>query len=92
MSRSHGALPGTTGLPPLDSLLEGAGLLCDALSAHPRVDAEAGQTVAWSWRQELVGDAIRRSGDRWPMRVAAMSKRRDRHALKFFLQVKRKKW
>ena len=59
LSATHGALPGTTGAPPLDRLLDGMGLLplTDALSAHPRHDA-AGVVVAWAWRQELVGDAI----------------------------------
>lgn len=60
LSATHGALPGTTGAPPLDRLLDVSGLLplTDAVSAHPRRDAAAGVVVAWAWRQELVGDAI----------------------------------
>jgi len=60
ISPAHGALPGTIGLEAIDRVLDGLGLLTDALSAHPRVDAHAHAqcTVAWSWRQELLGDAI----------------------------------
>lgn len=58
VSRTHGALPGTTGLPAVDGILDALGLLCDAVSAHPRRDAAAHSTVAWTWRQELLGDAI----------------------------------
>ena len=60
LSRTHGALPGTTRVRWLDRWLDRAGLLplCDAVSAHPRRDAAARSTVAWSWRQTLVGDDI----------------------------------
>ena len=54
----HGALPGTTGLSWLDGVLDRAGFLCDAFAAHPRRDSAARCTVAWSWRQELLGDSI----------------------------------
>jgi hypothetical protein len=55
-SQGHGALPGTSTLRWLDEALEAAGLLTDACSAHPREDAhERRATVAWSWRQRLVG-------------------------------------
>ena len=57
LSAGHGALPGTTGLEPVDRFLESVGLLTDACSAHPREDAhDRKSTVAWSWRQRLVGD------------------------------------
>lgn len=57
LSSSHGALPGTVGVAAVDRLLEAAGLLTDACSAHPREDARDRQnTVAWSWRQRLVGE------------------------------------
>ena len=57
LSGSHGALPGTTSIPWLDSALESIGLLTDACSAHPREDDYSKQcTIAWSWRQRLVGD------------------------------------
>jgi all-trans-8'-apo-beta-carotenal 15,15'-oxygenase len=56
LSASHGALPGTTSVRWLDEALEAAGLLTDACSAHPREDAaDRRATIAWSWRQRLVG-------------------------------------
>ena len=57
LSTAHGALPATTGVPWVDRLLERVGLLTDACSAHPREDdVSRGTTVAWSWRQRLVGE------------------------------------
>ena len=56
LAAGHGALPGTTGMEPVDRLLESVGLLTDACSAHPREDADRKTTVAWSWRQRLVGE------------------------------------
>ena len=60
LSRQHGALPATTRVAWLDAWLDASGLLplCDAVSAHPRRDAAARSTVAWSWRQTLLGDDI----------------------------------
>ena len=56
LSPAHGALPGTVGNGAVDRALERLGLLTDALSAHPREDDWAAQrTIAWSWRQRLVG-------------------------------------
>lgn len=58
LSGSHGALPATTSIDVLDRLLERAGLLTDACSAHPREETTAGgdtSTIAWTWRQTLVG-------------------------------------
>ena len=58
LSGSHGALPATTSIEVLDRLLERAGLLTDACSAHPREETNAGgdtSTIAWTWRQTLVG-------------------------------------
>ena len=56
LSTAHGALPGTIGVPLVDRVLERLGVLTDACSAHPRQDAyDRQQTVAWSWRQRLLG-------------------------------------
>ena len=57
LSTAHGALPGTSGYDVADRALEALGLLTDALSAHPREDSsDPSATIAWSWRQRLVGD------------------------------------